>query len=81
APAAQAAGFDLQLSGHTHGGQFWPWLYFVPLQLPVVPGLHRGAPPANSVRRGPGDWAPPHLFGAPSEITRIRLVPGTPGQA
>src|SRR5262249_1260965 len=34
APAAEQAGFDLQLSGHTHGGQFWPWGLFVPLQQP-----------------------------------------------
>ena len=41
APAAEAAGFDLQLSGHTHGGQFLPWRWFVPLQQPYTAGLHR----------------------------------------
>lgn len=41
APAAEQAGFDLQLSGHTHGGQFWPWSLFVPLQQPFTAGLHR----------------------------------------
>ncbi|VVE30098.1 serine/threonine protein phosphatase [Pandoraea capi] len=81
APAAQAAGFDLQLSGHTHGGQFWPWMYFVPLQQPFVHGLHRLEQLAIYVSRGTGYWGPPKRFGAPSEITRIRLVPGTPGKA
>ena len=37
AQAAEAAGFDLQLSGHTHGGQFWPWNLFVALQQPIPP--------------------------------------------
>ncbi|VVE57593.1 3',5'-cyclic adenosine monophosphate phosphodiesterase CpdA [Pandoraea aquatica] len=76
APAAQEAGFDLQLSGHTHGGQFWPWMYFVPLQQPFVHGLHRLGRLAIYVSRGTGYWGPPKRFGAPSEITRIRLVPG-----
>ncbi len=75
APAAQEAGFDLQLSGHTHGGQFWPWMYFVPLQQPYVHGLHRLGRLAIYVSRGTGYWGPPKRFGAPSEITRLRLVP------
>ena len=41
AEAASEAGFDLQPSGHTHGGQFWPWNHFVPLQQPYTAGLHR----------------------------------------
>lgn len=76
APAAHEAGFDLQLSGHTHGGQFWPWMYFVPLQQPFVHGLHRLERLAIYVSRGTGYWGPPKRFGAPSEITRIRLLPG-----
>ncbi|WP_087722431.1 metallophosphoesterase [Pandoraea sp. PE-S2T-3] len=76
APAAAEAGIDLQLSGHTHGGQFWPWMYFVPLQQPFVHGLHRLGRLAIYVSRGTGYWGPPKRFGAPSEITRIRLVPG-----
>ncbi|SUA78076.1 3',5'-cyclic adenosine monophosphate phosphodiesterase CpdA [Pandoraea pnomenusa] len=75
APAAHEAGFDLQLSGHTHGGQFWPWMYFVPLQQPYVHGLHRLGRLAIYVSRGTGYWGPPKRFGAPSEITRLRLVP------
>ncbi|MBV8660103.1 MAG: metallophosphoesterase [Burkholderiales bacterium] len=76
ATVAAAAGFDLQLSGHTHGGQFFPWNLFVPLQQPYVAGLNR----LNSLwvytSRGTGYWGPPKRFGAPSEITHIRLVKG-----
>jgi len=74
APAAAAAGFDLQLSGHTHGGQFWPWQYFVTLQQPYVHGLHRLGRLAVYVSRGTGYWGPPMRIGAKSEITLIRLV-------
>ena len=72
--AAQAAGFDLQLSGHTHGGQFWPWGYFVPLQQPYVAGLHQLQDLWIYVSRGTGYWGPPNRFGAPSEITCLTLV-------
>ncbi len=74
AQAAQAAGFDLQLSGHTHGGQFWPWQYFVPLQQPYVAGLHRLQDLWIYVSRGTGYWGPPNRFGSPSEITCLTLV-------
>jgi hypothetical protein len=74
AAAAAAAGFDLQLSGHTHGGQFWPWNLFVPLQQPFVAGLNRLEQLWVYVSRGTGYWGPPKRFGAPSEITRLRLV-------
>jgi uncharacterized protein len=74
APAAEAAGFDLQLSGHTHGGQFWPWNFFVRLQQPFTAGLDRLGSLWIYTSRGTGYWGPPKRFGAPSEITRIRLV-------
>jgi len=74
APAAAQAGFDLQLSGHTHGGQFLPWNFFVRLQQPFTAGLHRVGRLRVYVSRGTGYWGPPKRFGAPSEITRIRLV-------
>ncbi|MEC5397219.1 metallophosphoesterase [Uliginosibacterium sp. H1] len=74
APAAEQAGFDLQLSGHTHGGQFWPWNHFVPLQQPFTAGLHRLQRLWVYVSRGTGYWGPPKRFGAPSEITCLRLV-------
>ena len=74
AAAAEAAGFDLQLSGHTHGGQFWPWNFFVPLQQPFTAGLHRLGRLAVYTSRGTGYWGPPKRFGAPSEITVLRLT-------
>jgi predicted MPP superfamily phosphohydrolase len=75
AAAAAAAGFDLQLSGHTHGGQFWPWNLFVRLQQPFTAGLHRLNDLWVYISRGTGYWGPPKRLGAPSEITHLRLVP------
>jgi predicted MPP superfamily phosphohydrolase len=75
ATAAADAGFDLQLSGHTHGGQFYPWNLFVPLQQPYVAGLNRLQKLWVYTSRGTGYWGPPKRLGAPSEITRVRLVP------
>ena len=75
APEAAEAGFHLQLSGHTHGGQFFPWNLFVPLQQPFVSGLHRVRDMWVYISRGTGYWGPPKRFGAPSEITLVRLVP------
>ena len=75
AEAAERAGFHLQLSGHTHGGQFFPWNLFVPLQQPFTAGLHKLKDLWVYTSRGTGYWGPPKRFGAPSEITRLRLVP------
>ena len=72
--AAAAAGFDLQLSGHTHGGQFLPWNWLVPLQQPYTAGLHRHGHLWVYISRGTGYWGPPKRLGAPSEITRLVLV-------
>ncbi len=72
--AAMPAGFDLQLSGHTHGGQFLPWNFFVRLQQPFTAGLHRLGSLWVYISRGTGYWGPPMRFGAPSEITALRLV-------
>jgi predicted MPP superfamily phosphohydrolase len=74
AAAAEAAGFDLQLSGHTHGGQFMPWNFLVRLQQPFTAGLHRWRRMWVYTSRGTGYWGPPKRFGAPSEITLLRLV-------
>jgi predicted MPP superfamily phosphohydrolase len=78
AEAAAAAGFTLQLSGHTHGGQFFPWNFFVRLQQPYTAGLARLDGLWVYTSRGTGYWGPPKRLGAPSEITRVRLVPGEP---
>ncbi len=75
AAAAADAGFDVQLSGHTHGGQFWPWNLFVRLYQPFTAGLHRLRNLRVYVSRGTGYWGPPNRFGVPPEITHIRLVP------
>jgi predicted MPP superfamily phosphohydrolase len=74
APFAEAAGYQLQLSGHTHGGQFWPWNFLVRLQQPFIAGLHRLGRMWVYTSRGTGYWGPPMRFGIPSEITLIRLV-------
>jgi len=74
AQAAARAGVDLQLSGHTHGGQFWPWNLFVRMQQPFTAGLERLGRMWIYISRGTGYWGPPMRFGIPSEITRIRLV-------
>jgi len=71
--AAKGLGFDLQVSGHTHGGQFVPWIWFVRLQQPFTAGLHRMDDLLIYISRGTGYWGPPKRFGAPSEITRLRL--------
>jgi predicted MPP superfamily phosphohydrolase len=75
APAAAAAGFDLQISGHTHGGQFWPWNFFVRYFQPFTSGLNRMDDLRVYVSRGTGYWGPPNRFIVPGEITRLRLVP------
>jgi len=81
AAAAARAGFDLQISGHTHGGQFWPWNHFVRFFQPFTAGLHRLKDLWVYVSRGTGYWGPPNRFGVPSEITRIRLVHAAAGTA
>jgi hypothetical protein len=77
AQAAANAGYDVQISGHTHGGQFWPWNLFVRFFQPFTAGLHRVRNLWVYVSRGTGYWGPPNRFGVPAEITRIRLVPAT----
>lgn len=73
---AVAAGVDLQLSGHTHGGQLWPWQFFVRLQQPVVAGLEWFEKTAIYVSSGTGYWGPPLRLGAPAEITELVLRAG-----
>ncbi|TAM50819.1 MAG: metallophosphoesterase [Paraburkholderia sp.] len=74
AQAAADAGYTLQLSGHTHGGQFFPWNFFVRLQQPFTAGLAKLGALWIYTSRGTGYWGPPKRLGAPSEITRLRLV-------
>ncbi|MEX3824365.1 metallophosphoesterase, partial [Paraburkholderia sp. BR14262] len=74
AHAAVDAGFTLQLSGHTHGGQIFPWNFLVRLQQPFTAGLEKLGSLWVYTSRGTGYWGPPKRLGAPSEITRVRLV-------
>ena len=66
-------GADLQLSGHTHGGQFWPFTYQVKMTHPYIAGLHDHQGTQIYVNRGTGYWGPPLRIGVPAEITLIRL--------
>ncbi|MEQ8350824.1 MAG: metallophosphoesterase [Leptospiraceae bacterium] len=71
--AAAEAKTHLQLSGHTHGGQYFPGSLFVPLQQPFVKGLHRYKNTLIFVSCGTGYWGPPLRVGTSSEIALIRL--------
>ncbi len=72
---AARAGVALQISGHTHGGQIWPFHLLVRLDQPVVAGLSRhGDRTALYTSRGTGFWGPPFRIFAPSEITLLTLL-------
>jgi predicted MPP superfamily phosphohydrolase len=66
-------GVGLQISGHTHGGQIWPFGLIVQLAQPFVAGLHRKGDSQIYVSRGTGYWGPPMRLGAPAEVTEILL--------
>ena len=68
-------GVDLTLSGHTHGGQIWPFTFLVALAQPYVAGLHLRGASQLYVSRGTGFWGPPMRILAPAEITLLKLVP------
>jgi uncharacterized protein len=70
---ARAAGVDLQLSGHTHGGQLWPFDYAIRLDQPAVEGLSRHGRTQLYVTSGAGYWGPPMRIGARPEITVVEL--------
>ncbi len=71
-------GVDLQISGHTHGGQIWPFNFLVRLDHPVVAGLSRhGDRTQLYTSRGTGFWGPPFRVFAPSEITLLTLRSGS----
>jgi hypothetical protein len=73
---AARAGVDLQLSGHTHGGQIWPFGALVRLLIPFVAGLYRRGASQLYVSRGSGFWGPPMRLLAPSEITELVISRG-----
>lgn len=70
---AAEAGYDLQLCGHTHGGQFFPWNLVVGFAHPFARGLDRLQKTWIYVNRGTGYWGPPIRTGVPSEITLLTL--------
>jgi hypothetical protein len=76
---ASAEGVELQLSGHTHGGQIWPFNFLVRLAVPWVAGLHRVGSSLLYVSRGSGFWGPPMRLLAPAEITELVLRNGDGG--
>ncbi|MFE4576651.1 metallophosphoesterase [Streptomyces chartreusis] len=67
-------GVDLQLSGHTHGGQLWPGNLVAGLANPTLAGLERYGDTQLYVSRGAGAWGPPTRVGAESDITVIELA-------
>ncbi len=73
AEEAARHGVTLQLSGHTHGGQLWPFVHLVKLVQPFVAGLHRLGDTWIYVSRGTAWWGPPMRLGAPNEITVLTL--------
>jgi uncharacterized protein len=70
---ARAAGVGLQLSGHTHGGQLWPFDYVIRLDQPAVEGLSRHGNTQLYVSPGVGYWGPPMRVGARPEVTVVEL--------
>jgi len=72
--AAAPLGFDLQISGHTHGGQFFPWNLFAAAAQPYIAGLHKHENTWIYVSRGTGYWGPPIRLAARSEITILQLT-------
>jgi uncharacterized protein len=73
APAARAHGFDLQLSGHTHGGQYFPFTALIKLVKRWVVGLYREGDLHVYVNPGTTWWGPPMRLGSPQEITVLEL--------
>ncbi len=67
-------GYHVQLSGHTHGGQLFPWTYVTDLVQPYIHGLYKVENTQLYVSRGTGYWGPPLRIGAPPEIALIELV-------
>lgn len=74
APKAAPFNVDLQLSGHTHGGQIFPFMFLVRLQQPIIRGLRKVAGVLVYAHRGTGYWGPPIRLGASPEIAELTLV-------
>ena len=70
---AKNEGVGLQVSGHTHGGQIWPFRWAVRAVVPWVAGYYRSGASQLYVSCGTGFWGPPMRLGAPAEITELVL--------
>jgi hypothetical protein len=81
ADSAQRAGFDLMLSGHTHGGQFFPWNHVARLAYRFVQGLGRLDQMQIYVSRGVGVYVAPVRLGIPPELTLLVLQRAGPSVA
>ena len=71
---ASKAGYDLQLSGHTHGGQYFPYSTLIGIAQPFTAGLYKHEKTWLYVNRGTGYWGPPMRLGSAAEITEITLT-------
>lgn len=78
---AARCGVDLQISGHTHGGQIWPFNYLVRLTTPFVAGHYRRGDAQLFVSRGTGFWGPAMRLFAPAEIAEITIRSAAPSDA
>ncbi|MDI9436655.1 MAG: metallophosphoesterase [Euryarchaeota archaeon] len=72
---ARKAGVDLQLSGHTHNGQFFPFNFLVKLRFPYLGGLYKNSGSCLHVSPGTGTWGPPMRWGSRCEVTSLLLKP------
>ena len=72
---AQRWGVDIQLSGHTHGGQFYPFNFIVRWMFPYFSGLYENSGSYLYVSAGTGTWGPPMRLGSSNEIVVFRLRP------
>lgn len=75
-PLVRGAGVDLMVSGHTHGGQIWPFTYLVTLANPTVSGLDTIEGTTAYTSRGAGTWGPPTRVLVPAEIPILTLTAG-----
>ncbi|NOX33573.1 MAG: metallophosphoesterase [Deltaproteobacteria bacterium] len=71
---ASKAGFDFQISGHTHGGQFFPFNFFIRLQQPFIKGYYKYRNTKLYVSQGTGYWGPPLRLGTFPEITLFKFI-------
>jgi predicted MPP superfamily phosphohydrolase len=75
-PVVREAGVDLIVSGHTHGGQIWPFTLLVPLANPTIAGLDEIGGTTAYTTRGAGTWGPPTRVGVPPEVVVLTLRAG-----